>query len=53
VNVSYNVGNRGLELKLAKPMERFQKVRVELLDGIKAIDGTPLKPWTLSFVTGR
>ena len=53
VNVSYNVGNRGLELKLAKPMERFQKVRVELLDGIKAIDGTPFKPWTLSFVTGR
>jgi hypothetical protein len=53
VNVAYNVGNRGLELKLAKPLERLQTVRVELLDGIKAIDGTPLKPWTLTFVTGR
>jgi len=42
-----------LELKFAKPLERFQTVKVDLLDGIKAIDGTPLKPWTLTFVTGR
>jgi len=53
VNSAYNVGNRGLELKFAKPLERFQTVKVDLLDGIKAIDGTPLKPWTLTFVTGR
>jgi hypothetical protein len=53
MSVAYNVGNRGLELKFGKPLERFQTVRVELLDGIKAIDGTPLPPWTLTFTTGR
>jgi hypothetical protein len=53
MNFAYNVGNRGIELKFAKPLERFQTVRVDLLDGVKAIDGTPLKPWTLTFTTGR
>jgi hypothetical protein len=51
--LSYNVGGRGIELKFAKPFERFQTVKVELLDGIKAIDGEPLTPWTLTFSTGR
>jgi hypothetical protein len=50
---NYVVGNRGIELKFAKPFERFQTVKVELQDGIKAIDGEPLAPWTLTFSTGR
>ena len=50
---SYNVGTRGIELKFAKPLERFQTVKVELMDGIKAMGGDPLPPWTLTFTTGR
>jgi hypothetical protein len=50
---NYNVGNRGIELKFARPLEPFQAVRVELLAGIKAIDGEPLQPWALTFMTGR
>jgi hypothetical protein len=49
---AYNVGNRGIELKFAKPLERLQTVRVELLEGIVAIDGEPLKPWSITFSTG-
>ncbi len=49
---AYNVGNRGIELKFAKPLERLQTVRVELLEGIAAIDGEPLKPWSITFSTG-
>lgn len=50
---NYNVGSRGIELKFAGPLEPFQTVRVELLAGIKAIDGEPLQPWALTFTTGR
>jgi hypothetical protein len=50
---NYNVGTRGIELKFARPLERFQAVTVELLEGITAIGGDPLAPWTLSFTTGR
>jgi Big-like domain-containing protein len=49
---TYNVGNRGLEIKFAKPLERFQKVSVELLEGITTIMGDPLKPWSMTFTTG-
>lgn len=50
--VSYNEGNRGLLIRFAEPLEPFQTVRVELLEGIVAIDGQPLAPWTLTFYTG-
>jgi hypothetical protein len=49
---TYNVGNRGLEIKFTKPLERFQRVKVELLEGITAITGDPLKPWSMTFATG-
>jgi hypothetical protein len=49
---AYNVGNRGVEVKFAKPLERFQTVRVELLEGIKTIDGDPFQRWTFTFNTG-
>jgi hypothetical protein len=51
--LSYNVGNRGLELKFGKPLERFMTVKLELLEGIRTIDGDPLKPWSMTFTTGR
>ncbi len=50
---AYNVGSRGIELKFAKPLERFQTVKVELLDGIKAVGGDPMQPWSLTFSTSR
>jgi Bacterial Ig-like domain len=50
---TYNVGSRGIELKFSKPLAPFQVVRVELQPGIRAIDGEPLQPWSLTFTTGR
>jgi hypothetical protein len=50
---NYNVGNRGIELKFTKPLERFQTIRIDLLDGVKAIDGEPMQPWSMTFSTGR
>ena len=49
---AYNVGSRGIEVKFTKPLERLQKVRVELLEGITAVGGEALKPWALTFTTG-
>jgi len=49
---AYTVGSRGIEVKFTKPLERLQKVRIDLLEGITAIGGDPLKPWTLTFTTG-
>ncbi len=51
--LNYNVGTRGIELKFTKPLERFQTVKVELMDGITAVGGDPLRPWQLTFTTGR
>lgn len=48
----YTGANRVLEIKFAKPLERFRTVIVELLDGINGTDGQPLKPWTLRFSVG-
>jgi hypothetical protein len=49
---AYDPGNRSLEIKFKQPLERFQTVKVELLEGITAVDGQPLPPWTLTFLTG-
>ncbi|MCA1560161.1 MAG: Ig-like domain-containing protein [Acidobacteria bacterium] len=48
----YNEGQRALEIKFVDPLERFQTVRIELLEGITAFDGQQLAPWTLTFTTG-
>jgi hypothetical protein len=50
--LNYNVGSRGIELKFTKPLERAQTVKIDLLEGITAIGGDPLKPWSLTFMTG-
>jgi hypothetical protein len=50
---NYDVGTRGIQLKFSRPLERFQTVKIELLEGITAAGGDPLRPWTLIFTTGR
>lgn len=52
VKTTYDPGNRALELTFTRPLERFRTLRVELLEGIKAFDGAPVKPWTLTFSLG-
>ena len=34
--------NRSLEIRFKEPLERFQTVTIDLLEGIAAIDGQPL-----------
>jgi hypothetical protein len=48
----YNGASRVLELRFAKPLERFRTIKIELLDGIVGTDGQPLRPWTLTFSIG-
>jgi hypothetical protein len=48
----YNEGNRALAIRFAKPLEPFRTLKVELLEGITAVDGQPLEPWALTFSTG-
>ena len=48
----YAGANRVLEIKFAKPLERFRTLKVDLLDGILGTDGQPLKAWTLTFMLG-
>lgn len=52
VTTSYAPGTRVLELKFGEPLARFRVVRVELLEGIRALDGAPLVPWVLTFTVG-
>ena len=52
-SVAYNDETHAIEITFAEPLERFQRVRVQLLEGIAALDEQPLKPWTLTFTTGR
>ena len=48
----YAGANRVVEIRFAKPLERFRTLKVDLLDGIMGTDGQPLKPWTLTFMLG-
>ena len=50
--LTYNDGNRSLEIRFKEPLISSQVVVIQLDDGITAIDGQPLKPWTLRFTTG-
>jgi hypothetical protein len=50
--IAYDDGTRSLEIRFKEPLERFQTVTIELGEGIAAIDGQVLKPWTLTFSTG-
>ena len=48
----YNGANRVVELRFAKPLERFRTIKIDLLEGILGTDAQPLKPWTLTFSLG-
>jgi len=50
---SYVDPTHAVEIKFAQPLEPFQQVRVELLEGISALDKQLLRPWALTFRTGR
>ena len=51
--IRYIDGSRGLEIKLAGPLDRFRTVKVDLLEGILSnVDNRPLAPFTLTFTTG-
>lgn len=52
-SVNYLDATHAVEIRFAQPLERFQKVKVELLEGITSADGQSLKPWVLVFTTGR
>lgn len=49
---TYDAGTRAIEIKFTQPLDRFRAIRVELLEGLKAFDGAPVKPWTLTFSAG-
>ena len=52
LKTSYDGANRALEVTFTKPLERFRTLRLQLLEGIEAFDGAPVKPWTLTFSLG-
>lgn len=52
VTTAYAPGNRVLELRFAEPLARFRVVKVELLEGIRALDGAALVPFVLTFTVG-
>ena len=49
---SYDAGTRAIELKFTQPFERFRTLRIELLEGLKAFDGAPVKPTVITFSAG-
>jgi hypothetical protein len=49
VTTSYDAATRALTIQFSEPLTPLRTVNVELLGGIKAFDGVPLAPWTLSF----
>ena len=48
----YNGPSRVLEIRFAKPLERFRTLKVDLLEGVLGTDGQALQPWTLTFSLG-
>jgi hypothetical protein len=52
LSTQYNGANRVLEVRFAKPLERFRTLKLDLLDGILGTDHQPLRVWTLTFAVG-
>jgi hypothetical protein len=52
MKVGYKPGILAMELTFDAPLPRFATITVSLAAGIKAPDGTPLAPMSLSFTTG-
>jgi hypothetical protein len=52
ISFAYRQTLRVLEIRFKAPLERYRTVRLELADGITAIDGLPLGPYALTFSIG-
>jgi hypothetical protein len=50
--VTYDGSTQAMEIRFSSPFDPFRQVRVEILEGVKAFDGAPVIPWTLTFSTG-
>ena len=51
--VSYDGGNRVLEIRFPEALEPYRTVKVELVDAIAAHDGIPMdRSWVLTFTLG-
>jgi hypothetical protein len=50
--VTYNDAAHAIEIRFTQPLERYQQVQVEVLEGIVALDRQVVKPWALKFTTG-
>jgi hypothetical protein len=50
---TYDEGRRVMEIRFKTPAEPFRTIQVELREGITGTDGQPLKPFKLTFSTGR
>ena len=50
--VEYLGRNRVLQIRFVEELDPYRTLSVDLLDGITASDGVPIKPWTLSFFVG-
>lgn len=44
--------NRALEIRPTEPLERFRRVTIEILPGVKGTDGGEMPPFKLTFTTG-
>ncbi|MGH9218342.1 MAG: Ig-like domain-containing protein, partial [Vicinamibacterales bacterium] len=44
--------NRALEIRPTEPLERFRRVTIEILPGVKGTDGGEMPPFKLMFTTG-
>jgi hypothetical protein len=52
ITTEYVAATRVVELRFAKPLERFRTVKIELTDGLVGTDQQAVKPWSLSFDVG-
>ena len=49
----YSQATRSLAIRFATPLAPRESVRVELLEGIVAVNGRPFEPWAFEFHTGE
>jgi hypothetical protein len=49
---TYDAASRAIQIKFPQPLERFKTVTIETLEGLKAFDGAPVTPYTLTFSIG-
>ncbi len=49
---NYTRDNRALEIRPTEPLQRFRRVTLEILPGVKGPDGGDMLPFKLTFTTG-